>query len=63
MSASQLEIFCQTGSLDVPGIRESISLAGLGLALNLCLTGVLILVVIRLLNPTHVPESAREPVR
>ena len=54
-----LEIFYQTGSLDVPGIRESISLAGLGLALNLCLTGVFILVVIRLLKSTHVPESAR----
>jgi hypothetical protein len=52
-----LEIFYQTGSLEAPGIRESISLAGLGLALNLCLTGIFILVVIRLLNPTHVPEG------
>jgi hypothetical protein len=53
-----LEIFYQTGSLEAPGIRESISLAGLGLALNLCLTGVFILAVIRLLNPAHIRESA-----
>jgi Kef-type K+ transport system membrane component KefB len=45
-----LEIFHQTGSLDVPGISESISLGGLSLALNLCLTGVFILAVIKLLN-------------
>jgi hypothetical protein len=55
-----LEIFYQTGSLEIPGIRESISLAGLGLALNLCLTGVFILVVIRLLNRRMFPESARD---
>lgn len=30
-----LEIFHQTGSLEAPGIRESISFAGLSLALNL----------------------------
>ena len=45
-----LEIFHQTGSSDVPGITESISLGGLSLALNLCLTGVFILAVIKLLN-------------
>ena len=45
-----LEIFHQTGSSDVPGISESISLGGLSLALNLCLTGVFILAVIKLLN-------------
>jgi Kef-type K+ transport system membrane component KefB len=45
-----LEIFHQTGSSDVLGISESISLGGLSLALNLCLTGVLILAVIKLLN-------------
>jgi Na+:H+ antiporter len=45
-----LEIFHQTGSLDVPGISESISLAGLSLALNLCLTGAFILAVIKLLK-------------
>ena len=38
-----LEIFHQTGSLDAPGISESISLGGLSLALNLCLTGLFIL--------------------
>jgi hypothetical protein len=52
-----LEIFYQTGALDVPGVKESISLAGLSLALNLCLTGVFILVVIRLLNARRVPET------
>jgi Na+:H+ antiporter len=53
-----LDIFYQTGSLDVPGIRESISVAGLSLALNLCLTGLFILVVLRLLQDTHVGKSA-----
>jgi Kef-type K+ transport system membrane component KefB len=46
-----LEIFQQTGSLEAAGIKESISLGGLSLALNLCLTGIFILGVIRLLNP------------
>jgi Kef-type K+ transport system membrane component KefB len=45
-----LEIFHQTGSLDVTGINESISLGGLSLALNLCLTGIFILGVIKLLD-------------
>jgi hypothetical protein len=54
-----LDIFYQTGSLDVPGIRESISVAGLSLALNLCLTGLFILAVLRLLKDTHVGKSAR----
>jgi Sodium/hydrogen exchanger family len=45
-----LEIFHQTGSSGVPGISESISLGGLSLALNLSLTGVFILAVIKLLN-------------
>jgi hypothetical protein len=53
-----LDIFYQTGSLDVPGIRESISVAGLSLALNLCLTGLFILAVLRLLKDTHVGKSA-----
>jgi hypothetical protein len=53
-----LEIFHQTGSLEAPGIRESISVAGLSLALNLCLTGLFILAVIRLLNPTQLGKSA-----
>jgi hypothetical protein len=47
-----LEIFHQTGSLD-PGLNESISLGGLSLALNLCLTGIFILGVIKLLNPAE----------
>jgi hypothetical protein len=54
-----LEIFHQTGSLEAPGIRESISVAGLSLALNLCLTGLFILAVIRLLKATQVPDGAR----
>ena len=37
-----LDIFYQTGSLDVPGIRESISSPDSCLALNLCLTGLFI---------------------
>jgi Kef-type K+ transport system membrane component KefB len=52
-----LEIFHQTGSLDVPGIRESISLAGLSLALNLCLTGLFILMVVRLLNSADAAKA------
>jgi Kef-type K+ transport system membrane component KefB len=53
-----LEMFQQTGSADVPGIRESISLGGLSLALNLCLTGLFILAVIRLLKPARAMQTA-----
>jgi hypothetical protein len=53
-----LEIFQQTGSFDTPGISESISLGGLSLALNLSLTGLFILAVIRLLNS----DAAKAPV-
>jgi Kef-type K+ transport system membrane component KefB len=45
-----LQIFDQTATIGAPGIRESISLAGISLALNLCLTGGFILAVTRLLN-------------
>jgi Kef-type K+ transport system membrane component KefB len=45
-----LDIFQQTGSLAAAGITESISLGGLSLALNLCLTGIFILGVIGLLK-------------
>jgi Kef-type K+ transport system membrane component KefB len=51
-----LEIFHQTGSLD-PGINESISLGGLSLALNLCLTGVFILGVIKLLATSEMKRG------
>ena len=51
-----LEIFHQTGSLALPGIKESISFAALSLALNLCLTGVFILTVIRLCNASDVAK-------
>jgi hypothetical protein len=47
--------------LDAPGISESISLGGLSLALNLCLTGLFILAVIRLLNPDMV-KTDKAPV-
>jgi hypothetical protein len=53
-----LEIFHQTGSLALPGIKESISLAALGLALNLCLTGVFILTVIRLCNASDAAKRS-----
>lgn len=55
-----LEIFHQTGSLDAPGIAESISLGGLSLALNLCLTGLFILGVIRLLNTSGKTKLRRD---
>ncbi|MBI2088617.1 MAG: hypothetical protein HYT78_07715 [Deltaproteobacteria bacterium] len=45
-----LEIFRQKNMLAVPGIQESIAVGGLSLALNLALTGLFILVVIRLLE-------------
>jgi hypothetical protein len=57
-----LEIFHQTGSLDVPGINESISLGGLSLALNLCLTGLFILGVIRLLNAADATNAQEATV-
>jgi hypothetical protein len=45
-----LDIFQQTGALGAEGVSESISLGGLSLALNLCLTGLFIFGVIRLLK-------------
>jgi Kef-type K+ transport system membrane component KefB len=56
-----LEIFHQTGSLDLPGISESISLGGLSLALNLCLTGLFILGVIRLLDVVDAAKADETP--
>jgi hypothetical protein len=56
-----LEIFHQTNALASPGIAESISLGGLSLALNLCLTGLFILGVIRLLNPSDKTKSSATP--
>jgi hypothetical protein len=58
-----LEIFHQTGSLETPGISESISLGGLSLALNLFLTGLFILGVIRLLNRAGTTKPARSHAR
>jgi hypothetical protein len=45
-----LAVFRQQGLLDAPGVQESMALAALSLALNLALTGLLILFVIRLLK-------------
>lgn len=45
-----LEIFRQQNLLERAGVQESIAVGGLSLALNLLLTGVFMLGVIRLLN-------------
>jgi len=45
-----LAVFRQQGLLDAPGVQESMALAALSLALNLALTGLFILFVIRLLK-------------
>jgi hypothetical protein len=45
-----LAVFRQQGLMDAPGVQESMALAALSLALNLALTGLLILFVIRLLK-------------
>ena len=58
-----LDIFQQTGALAAEGVSESISLGGLSLALNLCLTGLFIFGVIRLLNTGVITKSApRHPI-
>jgi Kef-type K+ transport system membrane component KefB len=45
-----LAVFRQQGLLNAPGVQESMALAALSLALNLALTGLFILFVIRLLK-------------
>jgi Kef-type K+ transport system membrane component KefB len=45
-----LAVFRQQGLLEAPGVQESMALAALSLALNLALTGLFILFVIRLLK-------------
>ena len=45
-----LAVFRQQGLLDAPGVQESMALAALSLALNLALTGLFLLFVIRLLK-------------
>jgi Na+:H+ antiporter len=45
-----LQVFRQQGMLNSPGVQESVALAALSLALNLALTGLFILVVIKLLK-------------
>ena len=45
-----LAVFRQQGLLDAPGVQESMALAALSLALNLAMTGLFILFVIRLLK-------------
>ena len=45
-----LEIFRQQNMLDSPEVQQSMTIGALSLALNLALTGVFIMVVIRLLG-------------
>jgi hypothetical protein len=45
-----LELFQKQNMLGFPGVRESMTVGGLSLALNLALTGLFIMVVIRLLG-------------
>jgi hypothetical protein len=45
-----LDIFRQQNSLQLPAVQAAMAVGALGLALNLLLTGVFILGVIRLLN-------------
>ena len=45
-----LEIFPQQNMLDSPAVQQSMTIGALSLALNLALTGVFILMVIRLLR-------------
>jgi hypothetical protein len=45
-----MEIFRQQNLLDSPAIQHSMAIAALSLALNLALTGVFIIIVMRLLN-------------
>ena len=45
-----LEIFRQQNMLDSPAVQQSMAIGALSLALNLALTGVFILMVIRLLK-------------
>ena len=53
-----LEIFRQQNLVGLPGVQESMTIGGLSLALNLALTGVFIMAVIRLLE--HAAKDARE---
>src|SRR6266404_3273295 len=53
-----LEIFRQQNLVGLPGVQESMTIGGLSLALNLALTGVFIMAVIRLLE--HAAKGARE---
>ena len=45
-----LEIFRQQNMLDSPAVQQSMTIGALSLALNLALTGLFILIVIRLLK-------------
>ena len=45
-----LEIFRQQNMLDSPAVQQSMTIGALSLALNLALTGVFIMAVIRLLR-------------
>ncbi|HUR70476.1 MAG TPA: cation:proton antiporter [Candidatus Limnocylindrales bacterium] len=59
-----LDIFRQQNMLDSPAIRQSMTIAGLSLALNLALTGVFILAMIRLMGtPRLRPISGKSSER
>jgi hypothetical protein len=47
-----LEIFRQQNMLDLPAVKQSLTIGALSLALNLALTGIFIMLVIRLLRTT-----------
>jgi Kef-type K+ transport system membrane component KefB len=53
-----LEIFRQQNMLDLPAVKQSMTIGALSLALNLALTGIFIMLVIRLLRTTP-----RSPLR
>ncbi len=58
-----LEIFRQQKMLDLPAVQQSMTIGALSLALNLALTGVFIMIVIRLLkNHDASNESIHYPV-
>lgn len=54
-----LEIFRQQNMVDLPAMQQSMTIAALSLALNLTLTGVFIMMVLRLLK-SH--NAANEPI-
>ena len=58
-----LEIFRQHNLLDSPAVQQSMTISALSLALNLALTGVFILMVIRLLKKPRRRQCCRFTIR